>query len=71
MNFGSTSSLFSSLLISCVGMGFFLYGKKAARFWPLLAGIALSIYPFFVTSVLLMWLIAAAIIVGVYIMREK
>ena len=52
-------------------MGYFLYGKKAAKLWPLLAGIALGIYPFFVSSVWLMWLIAAGIIVAVYVMREK
>ncbi len=71
MNFGSASSLFSSMLISCVGMGYFLYGKKAAKLWPLLAGIALCIYPFFVSSVWLMWVIAAGIIVAVYLLREK
>jgi hypothetical protein len=71
MNLGSTSSLFSSLFISCIGMGYFLYGKKAAKLWPLLAGIALGIYPFFISSVLLMWLIAAGIMVGVYALREK
>jgi hypothetical protein len=70
MDLGSTSSLFSSLLISCLGMGFFLYGKKATKLWPLLAGLVLGIYPFFVTSVLLMWLIAAAIVIGVYLMRD-
>jgi hypothetical protein len=71
MDFGNLSSLFSGLFISCIGMGFFLYGKKAAKLWPLLAGIALCVYPFFIGSVMLMWLLAAAIIVGVYLLREK
>ena len=65
------ANLFSSLFISCIGMGYFLYGKKAGRLWPLLGGIALCVYPYFVGSVLLMWVLAAAIMVGVYLMREQ
>jgi len=71
MDFGNPASLFSSVIISCMGMGFFMYGKKAGRMWPLLAGIALGVYPYFVSSVLLMWGIAVAIMVGLYLMREQ
>jgi len=61
--------LFSSLLISCLGMGYFLYGKKAGRMIPLLAGIALSAFPFFVSSLWLMWGIAAAIMASAFYFR--
>ena len=52
-------------------MGFFMYGKKAGRLYPLVAGILLCVYPYFISSVLLMWGIAVAIVVGVYLLREQ
>jgi hypothetical protein len=71
MDFGNLWNLFSGLFISCIGMGLFMYGKRAARLWPLLMGIAFCAYPFFVSSVLLMWLIAAAGIALLFILRDK
>jgi hypothetical protein len=71
MDFGNPWSLFSGLLISCVGMGYFLYGKKAQKLWPLLAGLALGIYPYFISSVWLMWALALGIMGGVYMLREQ
>lgn len=42
--------LFASLVISGVGFGLFLYGKKQAR-WPhMVAGIVLMGYTYFVES---------------------
>jgi len=70
MNLDS-GSLFSSLIISCIGMGYFMYGKKAGRLWPLLGGIALCVYPYFISNVPLMWGLAAGIMVGIYLMREQ
>ncbi len=60
----------SSLLISCLGMGFFMYGKRAGRLYPLLAGIAMSIYPFFVASAFFLWSITAAICAALYFLRD-
>ncbi len=42
--------LLASLLVSTVGLGFFLYGKRAARLPQLVAGLVLMIYPAFVAS---------------------
>ncbi len=71
MNLTDPGYLMSSLLISCAGMGFFMYGRRASRLWPLSAGLVLCIYPYFVSSLWLMWGIAAAIVVAVYLLREQ
>jgi hypothetical protein len=71
MDFSHPWSLFSAVMISCLGMGFFLYGKRAARLWPLLAGLAMGIFPFFIVSVWLMWAITAGIVIAVYLLREQ
>jgi hypothetical protein len=47
---GSSSSLMTSMLISTIGFGFFIYGKKAERMPQLFAGVVLMIYPYFIDS---------------------
>jgi hypothetical protein len=60
-------SLLVSILISAVGVGFFLYGKKQQR-WPQLAvGIVLMGYTYFVSSVAVMLAIAAALVVALWL----
>ena len=46
----TTSSLLFSLLFGTIGLGFFIYGKKQQRFAALLAGLALMIYPYFISN---------------------
>lgn len=58
----SASSIIASLLVGGVGTGLFLYGKKQARIPHLLAGVALTIYPMFVPSAILVYAIAALVV---------
>jgi hypothetical protein len=62
----SAASLFASLLVGCVGMGLFLYGKKQARLPQLLVGIALMVFPYFVASALIVYAISAGLVVGLW-----
>ena len=66
MSFDPTA-LFVSVLISAVGVGFFLYGKKQQRAPQLVAGIALMGYTYFVSSVAVMLAIGAAILVALWV----
>lgn len=65
----NTSLLLWSLLFSSVGLGFFLYGKKQQALVPLFSGLALMIYPYFVSSSILMVAIGAALIALPYFFR--
>jgi hypothetical protein len=67
----SLSNLWSSLMISCLGMAFFMYGKKAQRPFPLIAGIAMSVYPFFIASLLLLWLTTGGLLAALYFTRQQ
>ena len=67
----SAGYLMSMLLISFLGMGCFLYGKKMQRFWPMIGGAVLCAYPYFVSNVGLMWVLAAAVCAVLYGLREK
>ncbi len=45
-------NLFLSIVFGGIGFAFFIYGKKQAKFIPLIVGIILMIYPYFVSSAL-------------------
>jgi hypothetical protein len=67
----TASGLLSGLFVSCLGAGFFLYGKATAKLFPLIAGILMSIYPFFISSVPLLWTVTGVLCVLLYLLREK
>lgn len=54
--------IFCGLVTGVIGMAYFIYGKKQAKPVPLITGIALMIYPYFVDS--LTW----TIIIGVLLL---
>jgi len=48
----NASQLLWGLLFSSIGFGFFLYGRKQRAVVPLVCGIAMMIYPYFVPNVI-------------------
>jgi hypothetical protein len=54
------TTLAIGILTGAVGVGYFIYGKRQTRFAPLLAGMMLCVYPYFVDSVL--WLVVIGIV---------
>jgi hypothetical protein len=56
----NTSLLLSAMVFGSIGLGFFIYGKKQKAKVPLGAGIALFIFPYFVSD--LYMLIAVGVI---------
>ena len=67
----SASSLFASLFVSTVGFAFFIYGKKQQRLPHLIGGIALMIFPYFVSRALPVVGIAAGIIGAVWLAVQQ
>jgi hypothetical protein len=59
-------ALLASVLISAVGLGIFLYGKKQQRAPQLVAGIVLMAYSYFVASVAWMVVIFAAVLAALW-----
>jgi hypothetical protein len=56
------NSLLVSLLFSSFGFVFFAYGKKQSRLPHMIAGVALMIYPYFVSNLIAMSAIGVALI---------
>jgi hypothetical protein len=50
----SEATLLWGLLFSSIGLGFFLYGKKQRAVVPLVCGLALMVYPYFIANVLVL-----------------
>jgi hypothetical protein len=63
------SSLLWGLLFGSIGLGFFLYGKKQQAFVPLFSGLALMVFPYFVSNTLLLVTIGAALTALPYFVR--
>jgi hypothetical protein len=58
----NANALLASVLIGSVGMGLFMYGRKQRRVPHLAVGILLMVYPYFVPSVALMFVLGAALV---------
>lgn len=59
----SGSTLFIGMLAGVFGMAYFAYGKRQSKLVPMLAGVLLCIYPYFIDSVV--WLsIVGALLLG-------
>jgi len=46
----NTTLLLWGLLFGMIGLGFFMYGKKQKALVPLLCGLGLMIYPYFISN---------------------
>lgn len=66
MDLSSPWSLASGLLIGAIGLAMFISGKREQNLRVLSGGLALCILPYFVASVLAMWLVSAAVLAGVW-----
>ena len=65
----STASIMWALLIGSVGMAYVVYGRKQRRGIALLSGIGLCVFPYFVSNVILMLLIAVVLMALPYFIR--
>jgi hypothetical protein len=64
------STLLWGLLFSSIGLGFSIYGRRQRAVVPLLCGIALMVYPYFVANVMLLVGIGVVLIAIPYFIRR-
>jgi predicted membrane protein len=65
----NTSSLLWSVLFSAVGMGYSIYGKRQRAPVPLICGMALMVYPYFVSNNILLVAIGVVLMAVPYFIR--
>ena len=61
------TSLVIGIFTGAIGVAYFIYGKRQARFVPLIAGMLLCVYPYFLASIPLMLAVGAALIAAPFL----
>ncbi|MDR3427435.1 MULTISPECIES: hypothetical protein [Silvimonas] len=61
--------LFAGLLFSLIGMVAFRYGKKQGMWAPMVIGIGLMVYPYFISQTWLLYVIGCVLCVGLFVVR--
>ncbi len=65
----NTASLLWSLLFGSIGLGYFVYGRKQRAAVPFVCGIALMVFPYFVSNSVVLVVTGAAIAALPYFVR--
>ena len=66
----SPAVLFASVFFGAIGLAAFIFGKKSSRWQPLAFGVALMVFPYFVSQIWLLYFIGCALCVGLFLFRD-
>ena len=64
-----TSLLIWGMVFGALGLGFFTYGKKQKAVVPLFTGIALFMFPYFISSVYILVIVGVLLVALPYFVR--
>lgn len=70
MQLPTPGNLFAWIVLGAIGMAAFVYGKNTQKAKPMIIGIALMVYPYFVSSTLLLYGIGIALTAALFIFRD-
>lgn len=62
--------LFAGLLFGSVGLAAFVYGKKNASWRPMVVGVVLMVYPYFIEQAWLLYGLGVALCAALFFWRE-
>jgi predicted membrane protein len=65
----NTSTLLWGLLFGSIGLAFFVYGRRQKTVVPLVTGLALMIFPYFVSNTILLVMLGVALVAIPYFVR--
>jgi hypothetical protein len=68
--FSNPSALFGSLLFGAIGLGAFMYGKRMVLWKPMVMGVTLMAYPYFVPQTWLIYTIGCTLCLGLFVFRD-
>lgn len=55
-------SLIAGVIAGAIGAGYFIYGRRQTRIAPMVAGVLLCVYPYFVDGTLWLVLVGAILV---------
>jgi hypothetical protein len=59
-----------SMVFGTIGMGMFMYGKKAGRLVPLGVGVGLMVVPYFIPNLIAMVVVCAGMLAVPWVVKE-
>lgn len=66
----NTANIIANLIFGSVGFVFLMYGWKNKEPKPLVFGLGISIFPFFITNTILIYVIGTGLIAWAYFWRD-
>jgi hypothetical protein len=66
---GNESALLWGFFFGTLGVGYFVYGKRQRTVVTLLCGIALMLFPYFVSSTMLLLSIGTALLIAPFFVK--
>jgi hypothetical protein len=66
----SEASLLWGVLFSAIGVGYFIYGRRQGKTIPLLCGVVLLVYPYFMPNTAVLLVIGAIFVAVPYFIRR-
>ena len=66
----SGASPFGGIIFGAVGLAAFIYGKKQASFKPMLIGILLMVFPYFISNTVIVFVIGSLLIAALFVFRD-
>ena len=70
MDLPSPANLLGSVLFGIVGFAAYRYGKKAGSMNPMVFGVSLMVYPYFVSQTWLLYAVGCGLCAGLYFLRD-
>ena len=61
------NTLLVGLIAGVFGMAYFVYGKRQTKLTPMIAGVMLCIYPYFIDSLLWLCVVGALLLVAPFV----
>ena len=64
------STLMWAVIFGSIGLGFFVYGKKRRVIMPIISGIVLMIFPYFISNVYVFVLIGVVFVALPFVIKR-
>jgi len=66
----SVANIFAYIVFGMIGFVVFMYGKKNKFFRPMIIGVGLMVYPYFVSGTFLLYSVGIILTAALYFWRE-
>ena len=66
----SVAKIFAWIIFGVIGFAVFLYGKKNKSFRPMIIGVVLMVYPYFISGTFLLYFIGIVLTAALYLWRD-